>query len=175
MILYNKDLPNVFKRVGKIFWQANFVTFQMRGAGGGVLQRWKQRLGEGSDWVSRSIWDPGYWQSLIIDWLIDYVYLPMFLFFALLDLSPALPYSAREKRRGTQVDWQSGQHGRATPPPMTSPGGKEEVEPQYISNTHTHTQTKQSYNNSRCPGHFQNKSTHQFSNLPFREEENTYI
>lgn len=33
--------------------------------------------------------------------VIDYVYLPMFLFFALLDLSPALPYSAREKRRGT--------------------------------------------------------------------------
>lgn len=32
---------------------------------------------------------------------IDYVYLPMFLFFALLDLSPALPYSAREKRQGT--------------------------------------------------------------------------
>lgn len=32
---------------------------------------------------------------------IDYVYLPMFRFFALLDLSPALPYSAREKRQGT--------------------------------------------------------------------------
>lgn len=48
---------------------------------------------EGSDWVSIFI-------SLLLT-VIDYVYLPMFLFFALLDLSPALPYSAREKRRGT--------------------------------------------------------------------------
>lgn len=51
--------------------------------------------GEGSDQVSVVI--------LLLLFLtgIDYVYLPMFLFFALLDLSPALPYSAREKRQGT--------------------------------------------------------------------------
>lgn len=51
--------------------------------------------GEGSDRVSRVI----VWLLLLTG--INYVYLPMFLFFALLDLSPALPYSAREKRQGT--------------------------------------------------------------------------
>lgn len=44
----------------------------------------------------------GEWSLLLVSVTsIDYVYLPMFLFFALLDLSPALPYSAREKRQGT--------------------------------------------------------------------------
>lgn len=51
--------------------------------------------GEGSDQVSIAI------LLLLLLTGIDYVYLPMFLFFALLDLSPALPYSAREKRQGT--------------------------------------------------------------------------
>lgn len=51
--------------------------------------------GEGSDQVSIVI------LLLLLLTGIDYVYLPMFLFFALLDLSPALPYSAREKRQGT--------------------------------------------------------------------------
>lgn len=78
-----------------------FVTF---GQSEGV-QQWKRCLGKGLiGWVYSS-YSLEYWLVLVI----DHVYLPMFLFFALLDLSPALPYSAREKRRGTS--WlTSGQH-----------------------------------------------------------------
>lgn len=73
---------------------------------------------EGSDRVSIFI------SLLRLVTVIDYVYLPMFLFFALLDLSPALPYSAREKRQGHKlVDIRPAQtctrcqKGRGTPPP----------------------------------------------------------
>lgn len=77
---------------GVSFWSCRRVlslSERVRGAAMDAVPR------EGSDRVSIVI------LLLMLLTVIDYVYLPMFLFFALLDLSPALPYSAREKRRGT--------------------------------------------------------------------------
>lgn len=72
------------------------------------VQLWKVSR-EGSDQASIFISHLIVYRILLLLLIIDHVYLPMFRFFALLDLSPALPYSAREKRRGT--DWfTSGQH-----------------------------------------------------------------
>lgn len=89
----------------------------------------------------------------------------MFRFFALLDLSPALPYSAREKRRGT--GWlTSGQHTHAR-------GFRKDAAPSTPHLREKRRRTLNTHTNKPITAGalvtFRTKSTHQFSNLPCRE------